>query len=195
MPEATGKQTPRCGMVLGSMAVLLLLAVASMAIPWWSKWQAYQEDAADTAARVARYRALIESREDIEKQLHQLQEQIRQRGYFVEAGNPDLAAADLQQRIKEIVTKAAGTLVSTQSLAGNDRETSRTVVIKVRMKGDMDALARVLYALETGVPVVTVENLSIRGRRTVKGRRKNRVEGYSMDVNFNVLAYMMEASP
>ena len=190
-----GEKKGRCGLLLLSLAALVMLAVALVAVPWWMQWSTYREAAATTAERIARYRSLIDSRDAFKAQLRQLEEQPRERGYFIEADNPELAAADLQQRIKEMVSKAGGTLVSTQSIFGDEKGPPRKVEIKVRMKGDVEALAKVLYAIERNTPVLMVEDLAVRSRRTVKGRRNNRVEGYSLDANFRVIGYMMGASP
>ncbi len=184
-----------CILLLGLLAAVLLLGIVLIAVPWWMQWRSYQDAAAETAERVARYRSLIDRRESFAKQLRQMEEQFSERGYFVRADNPELVAADLQQRIKEIITKADGTLVSTQSLSGNDDEPIHRVEIKVRMKGDVESLARVLFDIERSTPVLTVEDLAVRSRRTVKGRRRNRVEGYSLDANFRLVGFMMEAAP
>lgn len=58
------------------------------------------------------------------------------------------------------------------------------------MKGDVVALSKVLHELEGQLPVLMVQDISIRSRRTVKGRRQNRVEGYELDVSFGVVGYL-----
>lgn len=184
-----------CSLLLGSLVVVLVAACILIAIPWWMQWRTYQDTAMEAAERIARYRILIDKRDSFAAQLRQLAERPRERGFFIQADNPELVAADLQQRIKEMITKADGTLVSIQSLSGGSDGPVRKIEIKVRMKGDVEALAKVLFDIERSTPVLMVEDLSIRSRRTVRGRRSDRVEGYSLDVNFRVVGYMMEAAP
>ena len=184
----------RCLLYLAGLVLLALLVVALILVPWWVQWQGYQETASETAQRISRYHALLESRDELKSRLDDLQKRLRKHGYFLEAANAELAAAELQQLIKETVEKAEGTLVSTQHVQGGEATGRlRPVEIKVRMKGDVESLAKVLLELQGSNPVVSVEDLTVRSRRTVKGRRKNRVEGYSLDVNFRVVGYLLEA--
>ena len=193
--NTTAPGKARCGLYLSGLLLLLVLLPALVLVPWWLQWNSYRETASEVAQRIARYRALLDSRGELKARLGSLRKQLKTGGYFIEAGNTELAAARMQQFVKEAVEKAGGALVSTQNLAGHETGQLQLIEIRVRMKGDVESLARVLLALEASRPVMTVEDLSIRSRRTVRGRRKNRVEGYSLDANFRVVGYLAEASP
>ncbi|WP_457675327.1 type II secretion system protein GspM [Thiolapillus sp.] len=181
----------RCVLVLGGVGLLALLVLGLIAYPWWSRMQFYDQAVNQAADHIQRYQRLLDSAPEQRKRLKDLRQQLRKRKYFVSAANPELAAAELQKRVKSIVTEAQGKLVSTQKVDSREDGATREIKIKVRMKGDVDALARVLHELEGRLPVVTIDNVSIRSRRTVKGRRKNRVEGYELDVSFELVGYML----
>ncbi len=181
----------RCVLVLGGLGLLALLVLGLIAYPWWSRMQFYDQAVNQAADHIQRYQRLLDSAPEQRKRLKDLRQQLRKRKYFVSAANPELAAAELQKRVKSIVTEAQGKLVSTQKVDSREDGATREIKIKVRMKGDVDALARVLHELEGRLPVVTIDNVSIRSRRTVKGRRKNRVEGYELDVSFELVGYML----
>jgi cysteinyl-tRNA synthetase len=184
----------RCALVLGGLGLLVILALALVIYPWWTKMQFYDKAVDQAADHIQRYQRLLDSAPEQRKQLKNLRQQLKKRKYFVSAANPELAAAELQKRVKTIVTEARGKLVSTQKMDTQGDASAREIRIKVRMKGDVDALSRVLHELEGQLPVVNIDNVSIRSRRTVKGRRKNRVEGYELDVNFELVGYMLAGS-
>ncbi|WP_456373484.1 type II secretion system protein GspM [Thiolapillus sp.] len=181
----------RCALLLGGMGLLVLLALAMIFYPWWSRMQFYDHAVNQAADHIQRYQRLLDSAPEQREQLKNLHQQLRKGKYFIAATNPELAAAELQKRVKTIVSEAQGKLVSTQKVDTQDEGIAREIRIKVRMKGDVEALSRVLHELEGQLPVVSVNNVSIRSRRTVKGRRTNRVEGYELDVNFELAGYML----
>lgn len=181
----------KCVLLLSLLVVLVVLLLASVLVPWWSKMERYGEVADQAAERIGRYERLIASRPAIKERLQKLRQQLQTKGYFIKASSPELGAAELQKRVKKIVSAAGGTLVSTQNVDTGSASGLRKIEIKVRMKGDVGMLAKVLHALEGELPVVMVENLSLRSRRTVKGRRQNRVEGYALDITFNLVGHML----
>lgn len=180
-----------CALILGGLGLLLILALVLVIYPWWTRMQFYDKALDQAADHIQRYQRLLDSAPEQRKRLKHLRQQLKKRKYFVSAANPELAAAELQKRVKTIVAEASGKLVSTQKVDTQGIDPIREIKIKVRMKGDVDALSRVLYELEGRLPVVTIDNVSIRSRRTVKGRRKNRVEGYELDISFELVGYML----
>lgn len=180
----------QCVLILGGAVLLLLMLLAIIFLPWWSKMQSYDEAANQSADRIERYQRLIDSRPVLEKRLKSLRQDLRKRKYFVAAANQELAAAQLQNRVKKVVIGAGGKLISTQKVDADKEGEVGAIKIKVRMKGDVETLSKVLHDLEGSLPILMVQDISIRSRRTVKGRRKNRVEGYELDVNFGLVGYL-----
>jgi hypothetical protein len=180
----------KCVLILGVASVVLLTLLAMIFLPWWSKMQSYDAAAVQSADRIERYQRLIDGRPALEKRLKALRQDLRKRKYFVVAANQELAAAQLQNRVKKIVTGSGGKLISTQKVDTDKDGDAREIEIKVRMKGDVETLSKVLHDLEGSLPILMVQNISIRSRRTVKGRRKNRVEGYELDVSFGLVGYL-----
>ncbi len=181
----------RCALILGGLGLLVILVLALVIYPWWTRMQFYDKAVDQAADHIQRYQRLLDSAPEQRKKLKNLRQQLKKRKYFISAANPELAAAELQKRVKTIVTEAKGKLVSTQKMDTQGDGWIREIRIKVRMKGDVEALARVLHELEGQLPLVKVDNVSIRSRRTVKGRRRNRVEGYELDVSFELVGYML----
>ncbi len=173
-----------------AIALLVLLGLAVI-LPWWSQMALYEEEALDAAERMGRYQSLIASKQDLAKELQQLRADQNKQGVFITAPSTELAAAQLQKQAKDAVSQAGGTLVSTQNLAPDPEDMPEKIRVRVRMKGDAGALADVLHSIESAHPLMFVENLKVKSRRTVKGRRKNRVTTYSLDVNFDLAGYLL----
>ncbi len=173
-----------------AIALLVLLGLAVI-LPWWNQMALYEEEALDAAERMGRYQSLIASKQNLAKELQQLRADQNKQGVFITAPSTELAAAQLQKQAKDAVSQAGGTLVSTQNLAPDPEDMSEKIRVRVRMKGDAGALADVLHSIESAHPLMFVENLKVKSRRTVKGRRKNRVTTYSLDVNFDLAGYLL----
>lgn len=184
----------RCMASMLFLVAVFLLVAAAIAWPLWENNKLYEERAMDSAERIGRYQSLIEQRTAMEDALKQLRLEQKKRGYFLDSSNPDLAAAKIQEQVKAIVTGAGGTLVSTQNVSPARNVDLGRVEVKVRMKGDAEAVAKVLHGIESRRPLMFIDKLNIRSRKTVKGRRNNRVTTYSLDVNFDLSSYMLGGS-
>ncbi len=170
---------------------LVILAVLAVFLPWWNQMAFYDDEATSAADRMGRYQNLIARKPELAKELQQLRANQNKQGVFITAPSTELAAAQLQKQVKDEVSQAGGTLVSTQNLAADKDDLPGKITVRVRMKGDAGALAEVLHGIESAHPLMFVDNLSIKSRRTVKGRRKNRVTTYSLDVSFDLAGYML----
>ncbi len=191
MTFSTVSKELRCLISAALAIVLLVLVVLALVLPWWNNMLHYSDVALDAADRMGRYENLIASKPGLTKELQRLRAGQNKQGVFITAPSTELAAAQLQKQAKEAVSSAGGTLVSTQNLQPNPDESPEIIRVRVRMKGDVGALVEVLHSIESTHPLMFVENLKIKSRRTVKGRRKNRVTTYSLDVNFDLAGYLL----
>ncbi len=81
---------------------------------------------------------------------------------YVRAGNPALAAADLQQRLGALVAAAAGTVIETQVEPAAEGAPADEVRMRLAVDVDNVGLAGLLAAVENGLPLMFVDALSIR---------------------------------
>ena len=190
-----GTENRNCAPVLVMLFSFGGLLLFLVLLPWWSQWQADREQIAVTSARIARYRTLIESKPRLEAGLKKIETRLKEAGFFLQATSPEVAAAELQNRVKTIITGAGGTLVSSQVL--DTGKQSDWVGIKVRMTGDSTALAHTLLALRRTHPVVLVENLPVRGQGHYR-RQGNRLVPMPLpplNIGFQVLGHMWRKTP
>jgi len=193
MPLPIDSKQLRC-LISAAVAIALLVLVALvLVLPWWNQMSFYEDAAMAAAERMGRYQNLISGKQEMLRELQQLRAGQNKQGVFVTAPSPELAAAQLQKQAKEAVNQAGGTLVSTRNLAPDQEDMPEKIRVRVRMKGDAGALAEVLHSIESAHPLMFVENLSVKSRRTVKGRRKDRVTTYSLDVSFDLAGFLLGA--
>jgi general secretion pathway protein M len=186
----------RCHCLLSAGLLLLMLSVTGAAIllPWWSQMQIYDARMLELMERLERFRALSAKRPLLESQLQQVRQQREKNEYYIDAATPAVAAATLQRKVKQVVESSKGELVSTQNLPQRPDEESEQIAIRVRMSSDVEGLAKTLHKLEGGRPLLFVDNLSIRSRKRIRGRRKNRTVEYRLDIRFDLAGYLREGA-
>lgn len=84
---------------------------------------------------------------------------------YLAAGTSTLASATLQKLVVQSVAKASGKIVETTSLdvAQDEAEpANQTVGIRASFDIDNDGLLTLLHGLETGLPLVFVDKVSVR---------------------------------
>ena len=192
---ATALLRKSCARALGVLVLMLLLANLAITLPWLRINGDYDQAIDTTTDQIGRYQALEAQGPQLKARLDSLHREVESASYYVDAETPALAAAALQSRVKQAVEGAGGTLTSTQSLPLEEEGSAERVAILVRMSGDVDALLRVLYALEGEPPLLFVDNLTVRNKRRPTRRRRGRQPvvdstGYSLDISFELAGYL-----
>jgi len=118
------------------------------------------------------------------EQLKQLLDSNRQ---YLKSATESLAAADLQGIVKRISATNAMEVLSTQILPAIKESDFTGVTLKVRMRGKLDNLVKVLYTLETELPYLFLDAVSIRSQFQHTSNI-NLLE--QLDVEFNLTGYM-----
>ena len=114
----------------------------------------------DDAGYLFYERRMMAQEPQLQAQLESLDKEVESASFYVDADTPALAAAALQKQVKTAVDGAGGTLTSTQNLPMKEEGNAHRVAILVRMRGDVDALFKVLYDLEAASPVGETEEVA-----------------------------------
>lgn len=186
-----------------SLAVVLLILVLSMFFmllvkPVVTQYLAYGESINGLENQLAHYRRLAMGAEDAERELQALQAENPTTEFYLQESKPALAAAKLQQHLHRVVGGSGGQVISTQILTQKNLDPLPSVAIKVHLRGETGQLIDLLYHLETGKPMLFMENLVVNSnpRRKVRRTRKNlkktrviRTPPPSLDVRFDLIGY------
>ena len=180
------------------LAVLLLLVavgvvVRLMVLPIWTTYAENRDAIAQTEDNIARYSRLSIQVDALGSIVDELEQADNLDRYVFSQESEPLAAAALQDRIKSVVTNSGGTLTSTQVLPTVVDQGFKRVVVNVRMAVSVDALQRVLYALENNLPYLLADDIIILSRGARK-RRRNVEAVDALDVRFNLYGFMRDGA-
>lgn len=149
---------------LGWLALVLIpvLVLTAIAVPVFVR-----NDRLDTAIEarrdeLTRYRRLIATLPSLKAELDQVRSNEDFKAFYFEAPTAALAGAELQGKVQEIVSAAAGRLISTQLLPEDKEEHPRRVSIRAQIQGSTDTLMDILYEIEQARPFLFVDQLSVR---------------------------------
>ena len=143
-------------------ALFLLLLGASSSIwllcyPLVSLQSSQSENIQRKENQVARYRQLAESQGSLQQELAQLKRSSPGATYYVAGETPALASARMQQYLKQIVERNGGELISTQILSQKDPDSANSTSLKVHLTAGLNASWQILYALESGRPMLFLD--------------------------------------
>ena len=176
--------------------VILLLLVYLTCFHWFIlRHLEFSEEIGDLSEQLGRYQRVAEQRTEYETLLQGLQDRKSDENLFLEGSDFNEAAAGMSERLSQMIgiqAEDSCQIVSRQPVKPRVQERFEKVTVNVRMRCGIGDLNKVLYALETGVPMVIADELTIikpRARR----RRSNDPQpqaGQPLDIRFNMSGYL-----
>jgi general secretion pathway protein M len=188
-----------------SRTLALLLPLAGAVLLYLLAVQPLLGDAAATRASIAERRAALARFDRVAAELPQRRARLaalhRRRAEtagFLQGGNDALLAAQLQSRVKALVDAAHGDLKSTQVLPVENEGPYRRIAVRAQMTLDLAAAQRVLYGVETGSPLLFLDNVDLRAHS--ENRWRGRAQAGAdpdplLDLRFDVYGYRRGGGP
>ena len=179
---------------------LLLLAIAILLVyllvfHWFvQRHREYAGEIGDLRTQLNRFQTVASQRESLQARLSQISSSQNDADLFLVYPSFDEAAAAMSGSIGDMVrTQADDTcqIVSRQPVRARVEERFQKVTVNVRMRCDAEDFLKVLYGMETSMPLMLVDDLNIirpRARRTTRGKTTQR-QG-TLDIRFNVSGYL-----
>ena len=99
-----------------------------------------------------------------------------------------LIAADIQTRLRSIVTDSKGTVISTQVIKPSTDTLYPAIAVKVHVRGNIQSLRSSLYHLTNGSPLLIVDNLLVQRRHS--SSRRNTKGADLLDIRFDVTGFV-----
>ena len=147
-------------------------------------------------AQIARYKGTVELADPMRERLSELRASQMDSALFLEGEDPNIATAELIRMLRNWVDRSAGdaelcNITNTSPRRYSDPERFLSVRVNVRMQCPLDDFMRILYEMETGVPLVFVDNMMINQRLTPEqsGRRGSTPYG-QLDIRFEMYGYL-----
>jgi len=177
------------------LLVIALLLVYLVLFHWFVlRHVEYAEEIGELRSQLGRFQAVASQRESLQAELSRIRSSQNDEGLFFEYPSFDEAAAALSGNIGDMVRTQADDscqIVSRQPVRPRVQERFQKVTVNVRMRCDAEDFLQVLFSMETGMPLMLVDDLNIirpRTNRRVRGRQVQ-AQG-SLDIRFNVSGYL-----
>lgn len=90
--------------------------------------------------------------------------------FYLASGTDTLARAEIQDRAGRLTTQAGGRIIETQLNGTPEQEAAGTVAIQLSLEIDNQGLLNLLYAVESGLPLLDVTNLNVQANNDRSGR-------------------------
>lgn len=174
---------------------LLLLSVGCIYFllvePALRQYRASQDTIEQLSINLATYERAARRLPVLKEKLQLISPERYEEKYYLRSGTEAFAFAELQAYLNEIVEEADGSLVSSQPLDSEAFENVRMIRANMRMRGNIEIIQRVFYAIEAGSPLLLIDNVSIATQRSDR-RQKHKLPSGTMDVYFNLIGFIRE---
>lgn len=181
-----------------AVALLLLVVVVLgllLVMPIIGKSMELAEEQESLSFRLRQYQKILAQKDAIVESMDNVEEQQAGQTYFNSQDTDALASAEMQEFIKKAIEEAGGQLSSTQTTPVSSRNGFSRITVRVRMKGDSEALRAVLYKLETATPLVVIDQLDIRPMRGTRNPITRQMEpSNDLNINFQAVSFMRKKS-
>lgn len=162
---------PRDSRIAAIVLLLLALLLAYFVLlHWWfvAPLQQIRGDMADLRDTHSRYAAAIAEKPALQQRIATLGAGQAASSAFLATDDPNTAAADLMQRVVDVVASntQGGSCVVSQKMPlpnppASAGEPYRKAAVSISLSCDIEPLAAVLQALEQGTPYLFIDDLSI----------------------------------
>ena len=188
----------------GKLTAVLLFVIALILLylllfHWFFLRHAeYGEEIAGLSSQLGRFERVAAQRGRYETLLQELQARRADESLFLEGDDFNEAAAGMSEQLNQMIrTQAEDTcqIVSRQPVRPRVEERFQRVTVNARMRCDIEDLAKILYSLETGIPMILAEELTVikpRARRSRRGSEQVQQQ-VLLDIRFNMSGYLREA--
>ena len=176
------------------LLIISVILVYLLLFHWFFlRHREYAVELGELRDQLARFESVAAMRDSTEQQLQQIRNSREDASLFLEERDFNEAAAAMSDRLGQMVRTLADAdcqIVSRQPVRPRVQERYERVTVNVRMRCRSSDLLLVLHQLESGVPIMLIDNLNI-----IKPRTRRRVGGVvqeanSLDIRFNMSGYL-----
>ena len=187
LPEPGPRRDRQLAVALFAAAVLI--AVAIVAVPAWLVHRHYDVALAEATTRLDRFTRISSTRPMVTRQLEVMRAKDTRR-YFLRSGGAALSAAEAQEAVRSLIESSGGRLITMQAPVSKDDGRYRLITANVQLQANIFALRKILAAIETNVPFLFVDNITVRSQ--VPGNFRPQPGGEpEMFVQFDISGYAL----
>jgi general secretion pathway protein M len=157
----TPKQSRRMALLV--LVVAILAIAGPIAYGVWSLNHYYDTELGAKRERIERFQRIASTRAEVGKQLDAMRAK-EPRKFFLRSGATALSAAEAQEAVRSIIEANGGKLITMQAPTSREEGGHRQVTVNVQLTANIQALRKILHAIETNTPYLFIENLTIRSQ-------------------------------
>lgn len=178
---------------------IVLIVVYLLCFHWFIvRHKEYNEEVSSLSDQLGRFERIAAQRDRFESLLGDLQGRRADADLFLEGGDFNEAAAGMNEQLSQMVrTQAEDTcqILSRQQVRPRVQERFQRVTVNARVRCGIEDLQKIIYSLETGIPMILVEELTVIKPRTRRTSRSTPQPVQTvLDIRFNMSGYLKESS-
>jgi len=180
-----------------AVGLLLLLVVAALIVlvgPIVLFHRHYDAAIEQTSNRLELYRRVAAQAPDLRAALEKMKQKDGRR-FFLKNTAPNLAGAEVSDLVRAAIENNSGRITTSQSPAPHEDGRFRQTFVSVQFFATTPALAKILAALDTQVPYVVVDNLTIRPLNAFRGFKPAPGQEPELSVQMDVSAWAFQDVP
>ena len=167
-------------------AVVLVLAL--LLVPLFLLHKHYDDTIAEFSDRIDRYRRIAAQAPEYRKALDVMREKDGRR-FFLKNSAPNLAGAELQEQVRTAIESNGGRITTSQNQGPKDDGRFRQITVTVQFFASSPALQRILYALESQPPYLSIESMTLRPLNAFRGFKPAPGQEPEINVQLDVAGY------
>jgi general secretion pathway protein M len=156
-----------------ALAIALFVAavvavLAALIVPLYLLHKHYDDKIAEFSDRIERYRRIAAQAPEYRKALDTMRAKDGRR-FFLKNTAPNLAGAELQEQVRAAIESNGGRITTSQNQGPKDEGRFRQITVSVQFFASSPALQKILYALESQPPYLSVESITMRPLNAFRG--------------------------
>jgi len=190
-PDLRAQRSRRIAVAI--LVAAVAAAIAIVALPVWMRHRYYDAALAESANRLDRFGRIASTRPVVAKQLEAMRSKDTRR-YFLRSGAPALSAAEAQEAVRSLIEQGGGRLITMQAPVSKEEGRYRLITANVQMQANIFALRKILAAIDSHVPFLFVDSVTIRSQVPATFHPQPGAEP-EMFVQFDVAGYALTGTP
>ena len=182
--SAAQQRALAAGLLLGAIAVVLV----AILWPLIALHRHYDDAIAQTSDRVVRYQRIAAQAPALRTALDAMQRSDGRR-FFLRNTATNLAGAELQELVKSAIESNGGRITTSQNTSPRDDGRFREIGVNVQFFASTPALQKILFAIETHVPYLIVEAITVRPLNAFRGFKPAPGQEPELNVQLDVGAW------
>ena len=169
-PPAIARLAPARQRALAVALLVVSVAIALMVVfgPIVLLHRHYNAAIDDLTDRLERYRRVAAQAPDLRRALDVMKEKDGRRFYLKNTA-PNLASAEVADLVRAAIENNGGRITTSQNPGPREEGAFRLLTVNVEFFATTPSLVKILQALDTQVPYLVVDNISIRPLNAFRG--------------------------